>query len=241
MTDHIMDNIKTTNSQSGNDVAWWMGNTQGRFTVKSAWNLTRNKHEIRKDYELIWKKELPFKFSLFMWRVWKRRIATDDNLKKMKINIVSRCWCCQNKKEETMTHLFLTAPIANKLWRHFVDCAGIKMEGMLQQQIIIAWWKHKASPQLQEVYRAIPAIVLWTIWRRRNAIKHGNNIRYEEMVNQIVGVVRQLIKHKYPWIKRIEWSWLDIISRLGNYKPKLHYLSVNWKPPDNRRIKCNTD
>ncbi|KAG5616090.1 hypothetical protein H5410_015914 [Solanum commersonii] len=103
-----------------------------------------------------------------------------------------------------MTYLFLTAPIANKLWRQFADCAGIKMEGMLLQQIIIAWWKHKASPKLQEVYRAIPTIVLWTIWRRRNAIKYGNNIKYEEMVNQIVGVVRQLIKHKYPWIKKIE-------------------------------------
>ncbi|XP_049356312.1 uncharacterized protein LOC125820932 [Solanum verrucosum] len=115
MTDHIMDNIKMTNTQYGNDVSWWMGNTHGRFTVKSAWNLMRNKHEMRKEYELIWKKELPFKFSFFMWRVWKRRIVTDDNLKKMKINIISRCWCCQNKKEETMTRLFLTGLIANKL------------------------------------------------------------------------------------------------------------------------------
>ncbi|WMV08191.1 hypothetical protein MTR67_001576 [Solanum verrucosum] len=115
------------------------------------------------------------------------------------------------------------------------------MEGMLLQQLIIAWWKQKASPKLQEVYRAIPTIILWTIWKRRNVIKHGSNIRYEEMVNQVVGVVRQLIKAKYPWIERIEWSWPDISSRMGIYKPKLHYLSVIWKPPVIMRIKCNTD
>ncbi|KAH0698681.1 hypothetical protein KY284_012896 [Solanum tuberosum] len=137
---------------------------EGRFTVKSAWNLMRNRHEMRKDYE--------------------------------------------NKDGRNATTID---------YNSLVETQGITK------------------------VRAIPAIVLWTIWRRRNAIKHGNNIRYEEMVNQIVGVVRQLIKHKYPWIKRIEWSWPDIISRLGNYKPKLHYLNVTWKPPDNRRIKCNTD
>ncbi|KAH0757310.1 hypothetical protein KY290_020803 [Solanum tuberosum] len=115
------------------------------------------------------------------------------------------------------------------------------MEGMLLQHLKIAWWKQKASPKLPEVYRAIPAIILWTIWKRRNVIKHGSNISYEEMVNQVVGVVRQLIKQKYPWIKRIEWSWLEIIIRIECYKPKLHYISVTWKSPDITRIKCNTD
>ncbi|XP_049392478.1 uncharacterized protein LOC125856869 [Solanum stenotomum] len=28
---------------------------------------------------------------------------------------------------------------------------------------------------------------------------------------------------------------------MGSYKPKLHYFSVIWKPPDIIRIKCNTD
>ncbi|KAK6802984.1 hypothetical protein RDI58_000768 [Solanum bulbocastanum] len=61
------------------------------------------------------------------------------------------------------------------------------------------------------------------------------------MVNQVVGVVRQLTKAKYPWIERIEWSWPDISSRIGSYKPKLHYLSITWKPLDIMRIKCNID
>ncbi|XP_049370570.1 uncharacterized protein LOC125835476 [Solanum verrucosum] len=88
MTDHIMENISPPNILFGNDVAWWMANAQGRFTVKSAWQIMRNKHENRRDYELIWNKRLPFKINFFLWRVWKRRIATDDNLKKMRINSV---------------------------------------------------------------------------------------------------------------------------------------------------------
>ncbi|KAG5631515.1 hypothetical protein H5410_003232 [Solanum commersonii] len=35
-------------------------------------------------------KALPFKTNFFLWRDWKRRIAIDDNLRRMRINIASR-------------------------------------------------------------------------------------------------------------------------------------------------------
>ncbi|XP_049389010.1 uncharacterized protein LOC125853369 [Solanum stenotomum] len=110
MTDYIMESIKPPLEEYINDVAWWMGSTQGIFTDKSAWELMRHKQERRADYQLIWTKDVPFKMNIFLWRLWKRRIATDDNLKRMKIQIVSRCWCCSETEEETMTHDFLTAP-----------------------------------------------------------------------------------------------------------------------------------
>lgn len=52
---------------------------------EATWDLMRQKQEQRKQYELIWAKEAPLKISFFLWRVWNRRIATDDNLKKIKI------------------------------------------------------------------------------------------------------------------------------------------------------------
>ncbi|KAH0776581.1 hypothetical protein KY290_007992 [Solanum tuberosum] len=125
-----MENISPPSLLFGNDVAWWMANSQGRFKVKSAWDLMRSKHEQKRDYDLIWNRGLPFKINFFLWRVWKRRISTDDNLERMKINIVSRCWCCDKKKKETITHLFLTAPIVAKLWRVSANFAAINIEGM---------------------------------------------------------------------------------------------------------------
>ncbi|KAG5599477.1 hypothetical protein H5410_030847 [Solanum commersonii] len=38
------------------------------------------------------------KINFIMWRVWRRRIAIDDNLKRMKINIV-----CQYKRNAFTT------------------------------------------------------------------------------------------------------------------------------------------
>ncbi|KAL3328186.1 hypothetical protein AABB24_035694 [Solanum stoloniferum] len=43
MTDHIMENISPPNTSFGNDVAWWMANAQRRFTIKSTWQIMRNK------------------------------------------------------------------------------------------------------------------------------------------------------------------------------------------------------
>jgi len=159
----------------------------------------------------------------------------------MKIQVVSRCWCCDEKKEETMSHIFLTASLANKLWRQFANFAGVRIEGMHLQQLIIEWWKFNTSPQLQRVMRAMPAIIMWTIWKRRNNIKHGGNTTLSGMVVQVQDMVRKLVKTLYPWIHLESNLWPDIVMKLKWYTPKLHYHSVLWKPPDTHRLKCNTD
>ncbi|KAH0698803.1 hypothetical protein KY284_013018 [Solanum tuberosum] len=126
-----------------------MGSTTGEFTVKSAYHMLRKKREPIEWMKHIWIKGLPFKISFFLWRVWKKRIATDDNLKKMRMQIVSKCYCCEKGEMETMTHLILTAPIAQR------------------------WWEYEGSPKLQQTMKAIPAIVIWELWKRKNAKRHG--------------------------------------------------------------------
>ncbi|KAK4730438.1 hypothetical protein R3W88_023426 [Solanum pinnatisectum] len=171
----------------------------------------RKKQDRRTDYAFIWTMWVPFKVNFFLWRVWKMKIPTDDNLEKMKIQVVSRSWCCDEKKEETTSHIFLTASLANKLWRQFANFAGLRMKGMHLQQLIIEWWKFNTSPQLQRVMRAMPAIII------------------------------KLVKTLYPWIHLESNLWPDIAMTLKWYTPKLHYHSVLWKPPDTHRLKCNTN
>lgn len=120
MAMHIVDNIKPRWNHERIDKAWWTGNYKGEFTVKSAYQILRKRKKEVDWLKNIWAKGLPFKISFFLWRVWKKRIATDDNLKKMRIQIVSRCFCCEQGTMKAMTYLFLTAPIAQKLYREAV-------------------------------------------------------------------------------------------------------------------------
>jgi len=225
---HIVENIVPPAELQSNDVPWWMGNTQGNFTVKSAWELLRQRREKKAENNKIWAKGVPFKVIFFLWKDWRRKIATDDNLKRMKINIVSRCWCCEEKTEETMAHLFLTARIATKLWRQLVIFAGIDIEDMNLKQLINTWWNIHTTPKLESVYRAMPAIIMWTIWKRRNGIKHGGTMDLNNMIWQVQDMVRKLIKTSYPWMKIGKEDWSHMVTLLKEYKPRLHYYCVTW-------------
>lgn len=103
----------------------------------------------------------------------KRRIPTNDVLKRIGISIVSRCLCCVNGGEETLVHLFLTTPIAVKLWRYFITCVGLNMDGQNLSTIIVQWRNHAKGLREKMILRAIPAIILWELWKNRNKIKNG--------------------------------------------------------------------
>lgn len=78
--------------------------------------------------------------EFFLWKASKRIVATYDNMQRMRFHVVSRCYFYEKKEAETMSHLFLTAPTAQKLWKQFVNFKGIQVEGRHLQQLIYAWW-----------------------------------------------------------------------------------------------------
>ncbi|WMV49324.1 hypothetical protein MTR67_042709 [Solanum verrucosum] len=82
---------------------------------------------------------------------------------------------------------------------------------------------------------------MWSLWLRRNAIKYGSANSWEGMMDMTMELVRQLVKTQFPWIKKMTWSWREVIFRLTQYKPKIHVLSVTWTPPEDHQVKCSTD
>lgn len=87
-------------------------------------------------------------------------MAIEDNLKIMKISLASRCYCCENGGEETMSHLFLTTPISLRLWREFATCAGIIVEGSHLQHLISKWWKDDFPNRVQPILKSISMIII---------------------------------------------------------------------------------
>ncbi|KAH0696182.1 hypothetical protein KY289_013664 [Solanum tuberosum] len=216
MVDCILENISPTMNMDDQDKAWWMGNAQGEFTIKSAFQLTRKKREEKEWMNNIWLKGLPLKISFFFWRVWRQRIPTDDVLKRMRVNVVSKCHCCNVGEEETIQHLFLTAPIAQKLWKHFALCAGISLEGVHLQQLITIWWDWPGQHKVKQIFKTIPPIIMWELWKRRNARKHGKEVSYSRLLGQCLHTVQMLLKVMYPRL-------------------------VYWEKPIPEWVKCNTD
>ncbi|KAK6780202.1 hypothetical protein RDI58_022386 [Solanum bulbocastanum] len=241
MTAHIVENIKPGKESGMIDKAWWMGNSKGVFTAKSTYHSMRRSMNELEWMNQLWLKGLPFKIAFFLWRVWKKRIATDDNLKRMRMQIASKCYCCENGEMETMTHLFLTTPITQKLWRRFASCAGLNIEVLQLQQLIMKWWELKTNQKLHSVLIAVPAIIMWELWKRRNARRHGKETSLNKMYYQCQLNVYYLIKVKFPWLRNIPHTWQGMFHQLLEYRPILHYLAVKWTRLHERCVKCNTD
>uniref|UniRef100_A0A3Q7IVI5 Uncharacterized protein n=1 Tax=Solanum lycopersicum TaxID=4081 RepID=A0A3Q7IVI5_SOLLC len=59
--------------------------------------------------------------------------------------------------------------------RRFAIFAGINIDGMHVHQLIITRWNHDDTIKLQMIYRAMPTLIMSTLWKRRNTITHGGN------------------------------------------------------------------
>ncbi|KAK4716559.1 hypothetical protein R3W88_014897 [Solanum pinnatisectum] len=140
-----------------------------------------------------------------------------------------------------MSHLFLTASIAQKLWKYFASCAGIDIEDRNLMQTIKCWWYAEASNKLQIVMRAIPALIMWGLWKRRNQIKHERHTSFEGLVHQVEKNLQLMVRMKSTDIKVTGRSGLDIVKILGAHKPRIYHHIVQWKLPEARLLKCNTD
>lgn len=114
MVEHVLDSIKPE-CQGITDKAVWVANSSGDFTVKSAFHLIRRRRDQVDWSKYVWCRGLLGKISFFLWRVIKIRLPTDDVLQSMRVHLVSKCYCCDVGERETITHLLLTALIAQGL------------------------------------------------------------------------------------------------------------------------------
>lgn len=80
-----------------NNKACWLESSSREFSVKSAFQLMRHRKEEVPWARFIWVRGLPSKISFFMWRVMRRCIPTNDNVQRLNVHLVSKCYCCESE------------------------------------------------------------------------------------------------------------------------------------------------
>ncbi|XP_075111542.1 uncharacterized protein LOC142181841 [Nicotiana tabacum] len=179
---HIVQNIRPPTESSQLDTPFWMLETRGHFTVKSAWDYLRRRANPRLAYKMIWVKGLPFKISFFLWKVWKAKLPLDDFLHKLGYSMPSKCWCFADPKEESLLHLFFTSNAARSVWTYFLRRAGIALDGLSLHQAIIKCWTAPVVPRLNPVLQALPTCIVWELWKRRNSLKYGEAVSVSRVI-----------------------------------------------------------
>uniref|UniRef100_A0A0V0IG00 Putative ovule protein n=1 Tax=Solanum chacoense TaxID=4108 RepID=A0A0V0IG00_SOLCH len=218
-----------------------MLDTLGIFSTKSAWNYIRHREEPNKIYRWIWTKGVPFKMAFLMWRLWKFKIPVDDKMRRWGIHGPSRCWCCDQPEQETMTHVFLKSVCANKIWSYFCSFAGINIAGLSLRETIMKWWDTSGKAVMRPYYRALPSFVIWELWQRRNRKKHeGKNLSAQRGIHNITRHMHMLVNVRRPNMK-CSVSWSDMLKELEEYCPELTTKLIKWECPPSGWCKYNTD
>jgi len=102
------------------------------------------------------------------------------------------------------------------------------------------WWDFQGNSRVMMVYQAMPNIILWFLWKRRNTILHGGSYSSNKVIWDINSTIHKFIRLKFNLLS-FPNNWPQMIFQLEKYRPVFHSKVVRWIPPPVGWLKCNTD
>ncbi|KAL0000486.1 hypothetical protein SO802_014267 [Lithocarpus litseifolius] len=214
------------------DKLCWILDPKGKFSVKSACQVSNSQDGTQTVSSINWKKlwslKAPERIKMFLWRLGVNALPTRENLsKRMEINDTS-CLLCKNVVE-TPCHLFLHCPIARALW--FSVCWGFKPEEISASSTedilnLVLNPPSPFSPAMEQWKISLTlALTLEEIWRLRNTELHSNA--------PIILL---------DSIKMVQRRFLEITNVYTNSDPSsLCQQAIHWTLPPLGWIKVNVD
>ncbi|KAJ8563714.1 hypothetical protein K7X08_032166 [Anisodus acutangulus] len=160
----------------------------------------------------------------------------------MKISIASKCRCCDPlQQKETVQHLFLTGEFAQSLWQYYRGATSIIDPFVQIHQAMVMWWDNPYLSKLKHVFQAVPTIVCWPMWKRRNAIMNGECMSKNKVIYCINLNLHNLIRTLYHWLRNVLHTWPQMVQYLEEYKLRMGCREVMWETSSASWFKCNTD
>ncbi|XP_059068951.1 uncharacterized protein LOC131859343 [Cryptomeria japonica] len=160
--------------------------------------------------------------------------------------------------EESVDHLLLTCEVAQKCWSKLQR--KLHWQGPLQcslKEVFKSWPKQTRKSTLSCVWKVIPSIVIWEIWKERNHRIFQDKIederrllsRINRAIEEVVGSTASKsssLSNSFSSMDRIiQKAWLGIKIRHGatsnNKRSKGRLEKVQWKPPKKGWVKVNFD
>ncbi|XP_028067837.1 uncharacterized protein LOC114270503 [Camellia sinensis] len=157
---------------------------------------------------------VPPKMQFLCWLAWRGRIKTSLFLQRIGVlppNAETQCVFCQSVVE-SLEHVLLFCPQVWKCWaamaswwdQHWVIPGSV--EGLLQ-----CWSGSKAKSWVHKAWQAVPALVMWSVWKLRN------ECRFKGVNPDFAGLSERLKLQIALWVKwsfRVDYSVHDLVSNL---------------------------
>ncbi|KAL0312659.1 UNVERIFIED_CONTAM: putative ribonuclease H protein [Sesamum radiatum] len=225
------------------DRPWWKGQSDGAFSIKSAWNLERMPGIRRPLFNELWHSTVMPSMSIFAWRLLNNFIPVDARLKEKGMVIVSKCCCCENI--ETIEHVFLNSSSVKEVWNYFGNLFNLQPPQTDFISIMFQFWK-LSSPDVKRghVRLLIPLLIFWFIWMMRNEAKF-NDVCFTSsaIIRRVMAYLWKLYKAKC--FKLVHWRGdLLVAKKIGfifHSPSPTPPILCRWLPPPNGFWKLNSD
>ncbi|XP_073024476.1 uncharacterized protein [Primulina eburnea] len=225
------------------DLARWIYSSDGAFSMRSAWELIRQRAPSSDIFRLCWGSWLRPTMSFFLWRFWHQWLPVDEVLQRRGLALASRCQCCD--MAETFTHIFIRSPVTRSVWHFFGAVFRVRIPDTEDFSLFLSAWKRDLVwSRGGHVREFLPCIVLWFLWTARNDAKHRHlPISGETVKFQILSYLR--LAHSARSVKPRHWLSVFHVARSMGILVALHRLHrtaiVRWLRPPSGCFKLNVD
>lgn len=177
------------------------------YTVREAYRFITHpgNNDDRSIVDDVWHKQIPLKVSLLVWRLFRSRLPTKDNL--LRRNIISSedvmCAVAGCATTESSQHLFLQCDTSRQLWYNVLKWLGISLAMPLNlrhhcmQFSKLAGWPRSSYLFFTTIWFA----TIWILWKERNHRIFQNTVSTSDVLIEKVKLTTFL------WLKSNQASF----------------------------------
>jgi len=222
------------------DVLAWKYALDGHLTLKLACSFLRPQAPVLPWAASIWSAAIPPSHSFIYWRLYHRKMPTDNIFCSRGCVVVSVCSLCM-KTDESSDHLFLHCDFASRLW----DWIGDKLHCVIDYSSVASLLDcrpARCSSQVSDIFLAAILHTIHTIWWARNAVRfsnmtpsfHSAKVRIHSLIASSGNISKGKCLHS-------DFDFLDSFAVKHNCRNVKDIISVLWKAPSSPWLKVNTD
>jgi len=157
---------------------------------------------------------------LFVWRLFRDRLPTKDNLLRRGVITLDSQLCITDCNSiETTNHLFLHCSTFGSVWQCLLRWLGFSMAlplGVIDHFNQFSWDDGTVKDR-RTILQVIWYATTWEIWKERNnRLFNGKQSSIVQVVDRIKSLTFMWLKEKYPTLSlNLHASWLNPFTILG--------------------------
>lgn len=220
----------------------WNKTTSSDLELKDAYTFFSPPTHNRNWAKLIWNQAIPPSKSFMVWRLFHKKMPTDENLKLRGCSFPSMCTLC-SKEAESAEHLFLNCTFAKTLWSWLQSLINLNIN-VSSVPSLFDICNRGWSPQCKLVIISAIVNILNTIWSCRNNLRFNGS---KPHLNSIKALIIANVSLSGNFTKLVTSPSIRDFTILKSFNVNTHHpnapkiIEVIWSPPILHWTKCNTD